>query len=526
MPNYLHISVHFLGDEFHGRCDHDESEWPPSPLRLFQALVAVNARIENQAKDALQWLEQQSPPVIVATECAAIQPSGYKTYVPDNVGDIVAMSWLKDKADDIAKYRTEKLVRPTLLAANNGFPCVHYLWPIEEPAHGRAIASLIPAARAISQLGWGVDLVVADASIRSNEEIVSLTGERWLPSESFGGSVLRIPVVGTLADLTMRYEAFLNRISLEKDAVFRPVPPLSQFSAAIYHRESEMSRPPCAVFALRKPDDSSFAAFASTRRGLHLSGMLRHAASQTDFTFSLGWDKAKVNSFVLGHSEVQDDKTHQPVANARLIFIPLPSVEWRGKERGKTIGPIRRVLVTVKGKIENDDFFRIVRNFEGRELIDEKTKQPVAFLRRQSKRDGAIERYFEESKEWVSVTPVILPGYDDPCKLRRRLNTTMLKPKEKSDIIFKLETRIEFLLRKALRQAGYTEELIKNAQLQWRSAGFMPGTDLASNYAVPDQHRRFRRLHVCIVFERPISGPLCFGGGRFTGLGLFVPIGE
>jgi CRISPR-associated protein Csb2 len=167
-----------------------------------------------------------------------------------------------------------------------------------------------------------------------------------------------------------------------------------------------------------------------------------------------------------------------------------------------------------------------VRNLEGRELIDEKTKQPVAFLRRQSKRDGAIERYFAESKEWVSVTPVILPGYDDPRKLRRRLNTTRLTPKEKSDIICKLETRIDFLLRKALRQAGYPEELMKNAQLQWRSTGFMPGTDLVSNYAVPDQHRRFRRLHVCIVFDRPISGPLCLGGGRFTGLGLFVPIGD
>jgi CRISPR-associated protein Csb2 len=520
MPNYFRISVHFLGDAFHGRGDHGEPEWPPSPLRLFQALVAANARREERATDALRWLEQQAPPIIIAPKPAAIQPRGYKTYVPDNVGDIVAKSWSHGKDDDIANYRAEKRIRPMRFEVST---VVNYLWLTAEQDRDIA-AGLIPVTQAVSRLGWGVDLVVADASIISNEEIVALTGERWSPSESFGGSVLRIPVVGTLADLTMRYEAFLNRISLEKAAVFRPVPPLSQFSEAIYHRESEMARPPCAVFALRKPDDSSFASFASTRRGLHLSGMLRHAASQPDFTFSLDWDKAKVDSFVLGHGEVQDDKTHQPVANARLVFIPLPSVEWRGEERGKTIGPIRRVLVTVKGKIENDEFFRIVRNFEGRELIDEKTKQPVAFLRRQSKRDGAIERYFGESKEWVSVTPVILPGYDDPRKLRRRLNTTILTPNEKSDIICKLEMRIEFLLRKALRQAGYPEELIKNAQLQWRSAGFMAGTDLASNYAVPDQHRRFRRLHVCIVFDRPISGPFCFGGGRFAGLGLFVPL--
>jgi CRISPR-associated protein Csb2 len=522
MPNYFRISVHFLDDTFHGRGDYDEPEWPPSPLRLFQALVAADARMGERTTDALRWLEQKAPPIIIAPKLSPIQSLGYKTYVPDNVGDVVAKSWLNGKDDDIAKYRVAKEIRPTRFEDNTA---VYYLWMTTE--QDRNIASdLIPVVRSISRLGWGIDLIVADASIISSEETANLRGERWLPSESFGGQVLRIPISGTLEDLKVRYEAFLNRISLEKDAVFRPVPPLSQFGAAIYHRESEMPRPLCAVFALRKPDDSSFAAFASTRCGLHLSGMLRHAASQPDFTFALGWDKAKVGSFVLGHGEVQDNEEHQPVATARLVFIPLPSVEWRGEERGKTIGPIRRVLVTVKGKIENEEFFRIVRNFEGCELIDEKTKQPVGFLRRQSKRDGAIERYFAESKEWVSVTPVILPGYDDPRKLRRRLTATMLSPKEKSEIICKLETRIDFLLRKALRQAGYPEELIKNVQLQWRSAGFMPGTDLANNYAVPDQHRRFRRLHVCIVFDRPISGPLCFGGGRFTGLGLFVSIGD
>jgi CRISPR-associated protein Csb2 len=518
MPVNLCISVHFLGDVFHGRGDHGEPEWPPSPLRLFQALVEASARTGGVAEDSLRWLERQPPPIIIASKPAAIQSRGYRIYVPDNVGDIVAKSWASGKDDDIANYRTEKEIRPTRF---EGSAAVHYLWMITEQNRDNA-AELIPAARAISRLGWGIDLVVADASIVSNEETASLTGEHWLPSESFGGRVLRVPVVGTLEDLTMRYKAFLNRISLEKDAIFRPVPPLSQFGAAIYRRASEMRHPPFAVFALRKLDDSGFAAFAATRRGLHLSGMLRHAASQPDFYSALGWDEAKVASFVLGHGESGDIKNHQPVDAARLIFIPLPSVEWRGTEKGRTVTASRRVLVTVKGEIEKDEFFRIVRNFDGRELIDEKTEQPVAFLRRQLKHDNAIERYFMESKEWVSVTPVILPGFDDPRKLRRRLNTTILTPKEKADIIWKLETRIDFLLRKALRQAGYPEELAQNAQLQWRSAGYIPGTDMANNYAVPDQHRRFRRLHARIVFDRPITGPLCFGGGRFTGLGLFV----
>jgi CRISPR-associated protein Csb2 len=366
-------------------------------------------------------------------------------------------------------------------------------------------------------------LVVANASIISEAEGSALIGERWMPTDEAGGVSLRVPVPGTLTDLKERYTAFLNRISLTKNAVFKPVPPLSQFGIATYRRESEMSLPPYAVFALRKPDDSGFAAFSPTRRALHLSGMLRHAAKQEDFAKPLGWDNKKINEFVLGHGEEKGDK-HAPVEGPRLVFIPLPSIEWRGSEKGQTVGAVRRVMVTVKGKIAADDFARIVRSFEGRELIDEKTSQAAAFLRRQSDRDGAVEEYFAESSTWATVTPVILPGYDDPCKLRQCLDDDMITPNKKKSVIRKLGKRIDHLLRKALRQDGYPEELIQSTQFQWRGAGFLPGTDMATSYAVPDQHRRYRRLHVQLVFDRPISGPLCIGGGRFTGIGLFTSI--
>lgn len=520
MSDYLRISIHFLGDEFHGRGDHGEPEWPPSPLRLFQALLATNARLNDQSNDAIRWLEQQPPPIIIAAEPAAIKPRGYKTYVPDNVGDIVAKSWLKGNENDIANYRAEKFVRPTLLADDDGFPAVHYLWPCAELGRDAPVALLAPAVQAVSQFGWGIDIVVADASVISEAETAALAGERWLPANTAGGIPLRVPIPGTFTDLKKRYAAFLDRISIEKNAVFKPVPPLSQFGIVTYRLESEISRPHYAVFALRKPDDSGFAAFSPTRRGLHLSGMLRHAAEQPDFAIPLGWNENKIKEFVLGHGEEKGDK-HAPVDGPRLVFIPLPSIEWRGKKRGITVGASRRVLITVKGEIEGDEFARIVRNLEGRELIDEKTGQPAAFLRRQSDGDGAIDGYFTESTAWATATPVILPGYDDPGKLRQCLDDDTITPDKKMSVIRNLEKRINHLLRKALRQDGYPEEVIKNAQFEWRGAGFISGTDMATNYAVPSQHRRFRRLHVRVVFDRPISGPLCIGGGRFTGLGLF-----
>jgi CRISPR-associated protein Csb2 len=526
MAKHLCISIHFLGGEFHGRGDHGESEWPPSPLRLFQALVAAGARLEGGIRqEALQWLERQSAPSIVSSGRAAVQPRGYRTYVPDNVGDIVATAWAKGAEKDISGFRTDKFIRPLYLEEGAG---VHYLWHLPGSAEPD-IALLVSMARAVSHLGWGIDLVVADAAVLTDKQTSRLNGERWLPSESLGGNPLRVPVAGTLEDLKTRYEAFLERVSLDS-RVFKPVPPLTRFTLTTYRRVSEMTRPPFAVFALRRPDDRGFAAFAPTRRGLHLSGMLRYVARQPDFAATLGWDDNKVASFILGHGEPRGDGTHVPVGDCRLVILPLPSIEYRGAKKGKTVGAIRRVLVTVRGTIDNAEFGRMVNNLEGRELIDEKTGQVVAFLRRQLDNDGAITSYFTESSAWTSVTPVILPGYDDPGKLRRRLNTGKLTAGEKANIVLKLEARIDSLLRKALRQAGCPDETVNNAQLQWRGAGFIRGVDLASQYAVPDQHRRHRRLHVRIDWQNPegrpleLPGPFCVGGGRFTGLGLFTAV--
>ena len=57
----LEIEVNFTAGHFHGE------EWPPSPARLFQALVAGSHRgahgLMNQAvrDEALRWLERQEP---------------------------------------------------------------------------------------------------------------------------------------------------------------------------------------------------------------------------------------------------------------------------------------------------------------------------------------------------------------------------------------------------------------------------------------------------------------------------------
>ncbi len=532
MSDHLCITIRFLDGAFHGRADHGEPEWPPSPLRLYQAIVAASAARWNErrglrhAEPALQWLELLPPPTITAP--AAREAQGYRLYVPDNAGDLVGRSLSRGGEDSIANYRTEKSIRPMLFPAEGA---VHYLWSIAELPEGfehhREV--IFEAVRSITHIGWGVDLVVASAAMVSADELADQGGEKWLPSEDGGSKSLRAPRKGTFDDLTRRHHAFLNRVTNDG---FAPVPPLSDYDIVDYRRDSEPARIPHAVFALRKPDGSGFSAFDPVRRGLHVAGMMRHAASQPEFLRSVGWSHEEGRRIVLGHGEEQG-ASHQATAGPRLSFLPLPSIESRGPGKERVISSIRRVLVTMRGTGSAEAFKRFVQRFEGHELIDETTKEAVAFVQGQNTgSDGAINSYLTQATTWATVTPLILPGYDDPKKLRQRLKAggETLTAAAKAEILEKLDQRIDSLIRKAIRQAGYSETLATHAELDWRSSGFWSGTALATEYAAGNQHRRYRKLHVRITWRDPdgaaieLSGPVCIGGGKFTGAGLFAAL--
>src|ERR1700722_15040038 len=95
MTSVLCLTLRFLDPEprFHGRGDDGEPEWPPSPLRLFQALGGPRAsrRRENlfqeSARPALQWLERIQP--LIVTPQVSAERFGYRMYVPNNSGDLM-----------------------------------------------------------------------------------------------------------------------------------------------------------------------------------------------------------------------------------------------------------------------------------------------------------------------------------------------------------------------------------------------------------------------------------------------------
>lgn len=550
--SYYCVSVTFHDATFHGRRDNGIPEWPPSPLRVFQALVAAAAacwgdpKLNTHALPALEWLESLEPPEIVAP-IGRTAPRPYRLYVPNNAGDLVTKAWAAGNHDaSIAGHLTAKDVRPTRLVGGDAFAggnTVRFLWQLPSSPSASVcefIASLSVAARSLTHLGWGIDMAAGHAELVDEQGISELRRNRrlewWYPGVA--GTPLRIPrpetprEPGTIRSLVRRHESFTRSMAGGGPQV---VPPLTAFRVVGYRRSSDPPHRPFAAFSLFKPGTSDFRPFGTARQGKVVAGMIRHAAGRDEVARALGWSPEKVAGFVLGHGE-PFGQPHRPVPGPRLAFLPLPSIESRGAGQAAVVGSIRRVLVAASGSLDGEDVARLAGLLSGADLVMEGAAEASAMLARLPETDGMVARYCRQATTWATVTPVILPGHDDPRKIRRRVfhnsgegDGMRLGPDEQANLLRKLDKRIDDLLRKAIRQAGYTEELARLAEIEWRSIGFWPGTEPSTRYEPPDKLRRFRRLHVRITWRdvagEPIAipGPICLGGGRFVGLGLFAP---
>jgi CRISPR-associated protein Csb2 len=527
MPSHFCLTIRFLQPYSHARGDGGEPEWPPSPLRVYQALVSAcaarwnerQALVDDKVVAALRWLEGLSAPEIMAPAGSPAQ-APYRSYVPDNTGDLAAGTWSRGDSTKIIK-RTEKDIRPTRLKGE----AAHYLFDLSDSdcPHVKVLSA---AARSITHLGWGVDMVVADGAVLSAEEAAKLDGERWQPSGGSDGIGLRIPVEGTLDDLLRRHAAFLGRICRDDKGreSFNPVPPLSAFRVENYRKATQSAAPGFAAFSLLKPDASGYRPFDPVKRGLVVAGMLRNAAKQAA---EEAGKESLIAGFVLGHGEAKGAGAHLPVDGPRLAYIPLPSVEARGGGR-EVAGGIRRALVVVSRNEGDGELAWLRQRLSGRDLTDENSKQKQAVLSLLPNNDKMVRRYTQAASVWATVSPVVLPGYDDPKHYRRRLKSGVENAGEQKRLLAKLEQNVDELLRKAITQAGYSPQLAQHARLEWGHTGYWPGTELASKYETPLHLRKFPRLHVRLTWRdkhgQPLTlpGPLCLGSGRYFGLGLFL----
>ena len=303
MTRILLLSIRFLDDRYHGQTAHGErAEWPPSPFRLFQALVAGNARgavLQDAIANGLEWLESLMPPVIVAPQ--AVEGLERLTYVINNYSH-------RD-----AKSRAPKTIRPTLL---NGDRLVQYAWSFDADAADamKNAEAIISAAKRVRCLGWGIDMAIGTGVIVGSMPTMEKTRTtfRLVRLENPQGVDLRTPTVGSLLSLKRTYSGFISRYEVLEvtrmeaaEALYEPVKYLAHSSR------------PYAAFRLLQPETGKNQTYPATDP-VKVAGMVRGAAGKA--ALDSGRPKDWVDEFVYGHHDGAE-------SFPRFSYLPLPSIQ-------------------------------------------------------------------------------------------------------------------------------------------------------------------------------------------------------
>ncbi|PPD25039.1 MAG: type I-U CRISPR-associated protein Cas5/Cas6, partial [Methylomonas sp.] len=487
----LLISVRLLDNRYHGN-----GSWPPSPFRLYQALVAAaytGSDATAEEISALLWLEQLAPPIVLSPIHKQSTLTTY--YVPRNgadaqQGDLAAA----------AKKRDAKLVKPWLLDAQQP---LQYVWFFDEPKpEAQTLAQL---SERLYQLGRGVDMAFAWAeqltANQARQIIFQHTGPVFRPTPQGVSNTLDCPnPKKSFESLVARYQGQLKR--LRKGEFHKP--PLPVFQPTGYNCSSSL-----LLFDIRDHNDN-FAAQPFTQASLLTQRLIERAKQRLLPHFS-----AQAERYLAGKGANDADKA------LRIRVIPLPSFG-----HPHTQPDIRRVLV----EVPTDCPLKLVDvewAFSGPLEFDLETGEIDAntpILIKATDRKMLTYYGIGEQKAahvWRTMTPVALPL--DPkkqlpidCDLEHnKSGVSGAQRRYKQSQLFHAASQ-------ALRHSGIT------AQVQIRRIQREPfdrnGT-LAERFAF-QRFDRTRLYHLELEFAEPFSGPLVIGNGRFQGLGLMRPADE
>ncbi len=477
----LIIAVHLLGDRWYG-----EGDWPPSPFRLFQALVAGaysgRWRFEGDRSEldrTFEWLESLAPPLVLAPRKKAGATVQY--FVPNNDLDSVG-----DDPRRSSEIRTPKLLRSVLLETDDPFV---YLWDLDgiegPPA---ALASL---CERLHTFGRGLDAAYATVAVESTETIreliVAYRGSVSKPSKtssSSRGTLLPCPQPGSLASLHERFELTRHRfLRIGKGAKakieFRQ-PPKPIARTVAYDRSSRY-----LTFEFRELLDSE--AFYPIR----LAAAVTAAKSVRDLAaerLRSAYDPNVVDSFVTGRGVGVVDPLR------RVRFVPLPSVGNKHTEPS-----IRRISIELPPDcpVEADDMRWAISGQQvpklGRVRLIEAVKNPMAYP----------YRIGRPARRWHTVTPMALP-------------TQRIVGRNGALARLDTERAAVFDVVQAIRHAGLRARPI-DVSVQ-REPFSIRG--LRAEEFQADRFDARRLYHVDITFDQDVSGLLSIGDGRWLGLGL------
>lgn len=494
MTRYLAIHVRAYEGRHHG--DGDD---PPSPFRLFQALVAgagISGPLDKQTKCALAWLEGLPDAPVIASP-RTVRGQSVSMFMPNN--DLDAKG---GDARRIGEVRlATKVWRPRLFDAS--VPWI-YAWAFAEADESRATA-VSALSEKLYQFGRGVDMAWAWGELLEQSSLdarlSAYDGVVRRPSAG-DGLLLACPHAGSLESLERRYSA--RRFRNEGGRRVFVQPPKPNYRQLAYE-----SPPTRHVFELRFATDSE-RRVAWPLAGASSLVVAARDAARARLCAAMPGRTDEIVGHLLGR---KPDGSNAVPAESRVRIVPIPSIGMHYADRG-----IRRLLVEVPAAcpLRSDD---VRWGFSGVELLDPETGEPKDVLLSASTEDDMLRHYGvgASARVFRTVTPVALP---EEAK-RRRIEPTRRAAEAKRGLQRVVEIAgARGAVVQALRHAGMRApvETIRVQREPFDAAGarvepFSEGT----------RFEKERLWHVEIAFGVQVEGPLLIGDGRFLGLGLMAP---
>lgn len=493
MMRYLTIHVRAHEGRYHG--DGDD---PPSPFRLFQALVAgagISGPLDKQTKEALAWLEKLTDAPIIAAPCVT-RGQSVSMFMPNN--DLDAKG---GDARRIGEIRlATKVWRPRLFDAK--VPWI-YAWPFaaSDESHAAAVCAL---SEKVYQLGRGVDMAWAWGELLDETTLEARLSEYdgVVRRPSAGdGLLLACPHDGSLESLEIRYLARRFRYEGERRVFVQPPKPS-------YRQLAYESPPARHVFELRSTPDSERRVAWPLVGASSLVVAAREAARRR-LNAKMPSRAEEIARYLVGR---KPDGSNAAPAESRVRIIPIPSIGMHYADGG-----IRRLLVEVPGAcpLRSED---VRWAFSGVELFDPETGEKDVLL--SASTDDDMVRHYgvgASARVFRSVTPVALP---EDMK-RRRIEPTRRAAEAKRGLERVVEVAgARGAVIQALRHAGVRAP-IESVRLQREP--FDAAGARVEPFGEGTRFTKERLWHVEIAFGAQVEGPLLIGDGRFLGLGLMAP---
>jgi CRISPR-associated protein Csb2 len=470
----LVIQVRSVTRRYHGATD-----YPPSPFRLYQALIAGAyggrwaAEPSSEKDAAFSWLESLGPPHVAGPRRVELDPVTY--FVPNNDLDSVGGDPRR-----VAEIRSQKTVRTKLLTSDAPFI---YAWRFQDGLeHAELISHL---ADRLHTLGHGIDAAFATAHVLSwsaAEQVLSSSELIARPSGPGDGvNDPTCPTPGSLESLKVREQARATRFDTRSGATIFRQPPKPILRTVAYGRH-----PTRLLFELRPQD------FERPFRSVPLE----HAARLVRTARDVAGARLKA-ALPEKEKEIELYVIQRPIdaftVRRQVRFLPIPSI---GHEHVDS--SIRRMVVEVPPEcpIESGEISWALAG----QLVEGGLLVPA-------EDDSMLQHYGfgARARRWHTITPVSFAA----DLARGRLTGGQRMAEEE-----RVAKAVAVALSEWDRPASGVEVRVQREPF-WKKG-------LRADAFSPSRRCR----HVEVVFGEPIEGPLFLGDGVFDGLGLFAPADE